>query len=103
MHICFLNFVFPDSKHHESQVEENQGDRVGGEGVYLRLAYRNATFKFTAELKHPSFVTSEALRTQLTECISYPVFLTTSHAPIITSKCSNNKIPQTHTFPNSQH
>lgn len=29
MHICFLNFVFPDSKHHESQVEENQGNRQG--------------------------------------------------------------------------
>lgn len=58
MHICFLNLVFPDSKHYESQVEHNKGNEVGGEGVYLRLAYRNATFNFTTELKHPSFVTS---------------------------------------------
>lgn len=55
MHICFLNFVFPDSKHQESQVEKRQ---LGGVEIYLRLAYRNATFKFTGELKHPSFVIS---------------------------------------------
>lgn len=59
--------------------------------VRLRLAYRNATFKPTAELRHPSFLISEVLRTHLTECMSYPVLLTTSPSPIITSQSSNIK------------
>lgn len=49
MHICFLNLVFPDSKHHESQVEHNQGNGAGGEGVYCGIEKCHIQFYNRAE------------------------------------------------------